>query len=106
MKNKLYTNQLVRPSIIETYLIDGIKAQHLNKKVIIVSDYDIPLCFPVHVYLNTNQAVKRAYLQIGTNYVHIPINPEFQRITTLCKRHNLNIEFNRNCHTKFKERHI
>lgn len=106
MKNKLYTNQLVRPSIIETYLIDGIKAQHLNKRVIIVSDYDIPLCFPVHIYLNNNDAVQRAYLQIGTNYVHIPINSKFQEITTLCKKHKLNIEFNRNCHMKFKERHI
>lgn len=106
MKNKLYTNQLVRPSIIETYLIDGIKAQHLNKKVIIVSDYDIPLCFPVHIYLNQNLAVQRAYIQIGTNYVHIPIHKEFQRITTICKLNKLNIEFQRNCHTKFKERHI
>lgn len=106
MKNKLYTNQLVRPSTIDTYLINGVKAQHLNKKVIIVSEYDIPICFPVHIFLNKNMAVQRAYVQIGTNYIHIPISPKFQEITTICKKHKLNIEFQRNCHMKFKERYI
>lgn len=106
MKNKLYTNNTIKPSKIDNYRIDGVRCCHLNDRALIVTDFVIPLCFPIHVYTDEYSHISRAYLQVGNNYVHIPINPLFKETTIKAKRLKLNINFRRKADSKYRDKHI
>lgn len=85
MKTKLYTNKTVVPTKIRTFFIENQKVQYINDSYIIASDFDIPLCFPIHFVLHKNRVIPRAYIEIKGNYIKIPIPPNHYELMNKAK---------------------
>lgn len=89
---KLYTNTSIIPMTTKHYQYEGINLYYINKRFIIVTDYEIVNGFPLHMLIsNDNKSCKRAYMQVGENYINIPINRDFKRVTKECIKLGLKV---------------
>ena len=87
MKMKLYTNRTVVPHKIRNFFIDDYRVQFINDAYIIVTNFELPLCFPIHFVLHKNRVIHRAYIDIRGNYIKIPIPENHYEIMNLAKEY-------------------
>lgn len=87
MKMKLYTNRTVVPHKIRNFFIDDYRVQFINDAYIIVTNFELPLCFPIHFVLHKNRVIHRAYIDIRGNYIKVPIPENHYEIMNLAKKY-------------------